>query len=57
MSSHLVLMTLFALFVSTVFSVIAKDDLRDQLRLGGLMVSGFLVSAIVLGWLLYPLPL
>ena len=57
MKSHLVLMTLFALFVSTVFSVIAKDDLGDQLRLGGLMFSGFLVSAIVLGWLLYPLPL
>ena len=29
----------------------------EQLRLGGLMFSGFLVSAIVLGWLMYPLPL
>jgi hypothetical protein len=57
MKSHLLLMTLFAFFVSLVFAVIAKDDAREQLRLGGLMFSGFLVSAIVLGWLLYPLPL
>ena len=57
MRSHLVLMTLFAFFVSLVFALIAKDDAREQLRLGGLMFSGFLVSAIVLGWLLYPLPL
>ena len=57
MKSHLVLMTLFAFFVSLVFALIAKDDARDQLRLGGLMFSGFIVSALVLGWLLYPLPL
>jgi hypothetical protein len=30
---------------------------REQLRLGGLMFSGFLASAIVLGWLMYPFPL
>jgi hypothetical protein len=50
-------MTLFAFFVSLVFSVIAKDDAREQMRYGGLMFAGFLISAIVLGWLLYPFPL
>ena len=57
MKSHLLLMMLFAFFVSLVFAVIAKDDARGQLRLGGLMFSGFLLSAIVLGWLMYPFPL
>jgi hypothetical protein len=57
MQSHFVLMALFAFFVSLVFSLIAKDDAREQLRFGGLMFAGFLVSAIVLGWLMYPLPL
>jgi hypothetical protein len=57
MQSHLVLLTLFAFFVSLVFAVIAKDDAREQLRFGGLMFAGFLVSAIVLGWLMYPFPL
>jgi hypothetical protein len=55
--SHLLLLSLFAFFVSLVFAVIAKDDGRDQLRFGGLMFGGFLASAVVLGWLLYPFPL
>jgi hypothetical protein len=55
--SHLLLMAIFAFFVSLVFAVIAKDNLRDQLRFGGLMFGGFLASAIVLGWLMYPFPL
>jgi hypothetical protein len=50
-------MAIFAFFVSLVFAVIAKDDVRDQLRFGGLMFGGFLASAVVLGWLMYPFPL
>ena len=57
MQSHLVLLAIFAFFVSLVFAVIAKDNAREQFRLGGLMFAGFLGSAIVLGWLMYPLPL
>ena len=57
MESHLVLLAIFAFFVSLVFAVIAKDTAREQIRLGGLMFAGFLGSAIVLGWLMFPLPL
>jgi len=57
MQSHMVLLVLFAFFVSLVFAVIAKDEARDQLRFGGLMFGGFLASAIVLGWLMFPFPL
>jgi hypothetical protein len=57
MKSHLLLMVLFAFFVSLVFAVIAKDDVRDQVRLGGVMLGGFMVAAVVLGWLMYPFPL
>jgi hypothetical protein len=56
MQSHLLLLTLFAFFVSLVFAVIAKDDVGEQLHFGGLLFAGFLASAIVLGWLMYPLP-
>ena len=56
MRSHLLLLALFAFFVSLVFALLAKDDPREQLRFGGLMFGGFVVSAIVLGWLMYPLP-
>jgi hypothetical protein len=54
--SHLLLMVLFAFFVSLVFAVIAKDDVRGQVRLGGVMFAGFIVAAVVLGWLMYPFP-
>ena len=57
MQSHLFLLVLFAFFVSLVFAVIARDDAREQLRLGGLMFAGFVASALVLGWLMYPFPL
>jgi hypothetical protein len=56
MASHLLFLVLFALFVSVVFAALAKDDLRDQARYGGLLFAGFVVSALVLSWLMYPFP-
>ena len=57
MQSHVLLMAIFSFFVSLVFAVIAKDEAAEQLRFGGLMFGGFLASAVVLGWLMYPFPL
>ena len=57
MRRHLLLLTLFAFFVSLVFAVIAKDEAGEQLRFGGMMFAGFLASAVALGWLMYPFPL
>ena len=53
MQSHLLLMIIFAFFVSLVFSALSKDDLKEQLRFGGLMFAGFVGSAIAAGWLMY----
>lgn len=57
MQSHLLLMVIFAFFVSLVFALLAKNDPRDQMRFGGLLFAGFLGAAIFLGWLMYPFPL
>jgi prepilin signal peptidase PulO-like enzyme (type II secretory pathway) len=57
MRSHFLLLIVFAFFVSLIFALIARDEVRDQLRFGGMMFSGFIVAAIVLGWLMYPFPL
>ena len=57
MHSHLALLLLFAFFVSLVFAVITKDDAREQSRFGGMMFGGFMLVAVVLGWLMYPFPL
>ncbi len=47
---------LLAFFVSLIFAVIAKDAAAEQLRLGAMMFAGFVGSALVLGWLMYPFP-
>jgi heme A synthase len=57
MRSHLLLLILFAFFVSLIFAAIAKDDVTDQVRYGAVMFAGFVASAVVLGWLMYPFPL
>lgn len=57
MTSHLLLLALFAFFVSLVFAVLLRDDPRTQLRTGAMMFAGFLIAALVLGWLMFPLPL
>ncbi len=57
MHSHLLMMALFAFFVSVVFAVLAKDTAREQARLGGLMFAGFMLVGIVVAWLMYPFPL
>jgi hypothetical protein len=57
MQSHVLLLGLFAFFVSLVFAVLTKDEVGEQIRFGGLLFGGFIASAIVLGWLMYPVPL
>ena len=57
MQSHLLLLATFAFFVSLVFAVLSKDTAADQLRFGGMLFAGFIVAALVLGWLMYPFPL
>ena len=55
--SHFFWMAVFAFFVSLVFAVLHRDEPRAQLRTGGMMFGGFVLAAVVLGWLMYPLPL
>ena len=57
MQSHFLLLALFAFFVSLIFALLSKDDPKEQLRFGGMLFAGFLIAAIVLGWLMYPFPL
>jgi len=57
MHSHLIVMALFAFFVSLIFAVLAKDTAREQARLGGLMFVGFMLTGLAVAWLMYPFPL
>jgi hypothetical protein len=57
MTSHFWIMVMFAFFVSLVFAVLMRDEPREQLKSGGMMLGAFVVAAYLLGWLMYPLPL
>jgi hypothetical protein len=57
MTSHVALLALFAVFVSVIFAVLLRDQPAEQLRFGIRLLAGFVGAALVLGWLMYPLPL
>ena len=57
MTTHLGLMAVFAVFVSVAFATLMRDEPGDQLRFGARLFAAFMLTGLVLGWLLYPLPL
>ena len=57
MTTHLGLMALFAVFVSVAFASLMRDEPREQLFFGARLFAGFVGAGLLIGWLLYPLPL
>lgn len=57
MTSHFGLMVLFSLLVSIAFATLMRDDPKEQLRFGAQLFGGFIAAGVIIGWLLYPLPL
>ncbi|HEX5108927.1 MAG TPA: hypothetical protein VFV95_10795 [Vicinamibacterales bacterium] len=57
MTSHLGLMVLFSLSVSIVFATLQRDAPREQFLLAARLLGGFLGAGILIGWVLYFLPL
>jgi len=55
-SSHFALLIVFSFLVAVVFAQMARDRPRDQLRYGAIVFAGFVATALVLGWLMYPFP-
>ncbi len=57
MTTHLGLLILFAFFVSTVFAALMRETPREQALLGLRLFGAFVAAALVMGWLMFPLPL
>ncbi len=54
--SHFPALVLFAFLVSVVFGVISKDTPRERLLYGARVFAAFVGIALLLGWVMYPLP-
>ncbi|HWX25021.1 MAG TPA: hypothetical protein VN083_08270 [Vicinamibacteria bacterium] len=55
-ASHIVILIVFSLLVSTVFAALQRDTLAEQVRFGLMAFGAFILSTFVLGWLMYPFP-
>ena len=56
MKSHLLALLVFSALVSSVFAVLLKADPKARLRFGLLTFAAFVLSSVVVGWLMYPFP-
>ncbi len=56
MRSHLLVLLVFSSLVSAVFATLLRDDLRGRARFGLLLFAGFILTTVVVGWVMYPFP-
>ena len=56
MRSHLVALLVFSFLTSAVFATLLRDDTRERVRFGALAFAAFVLSSIVVGWIMYPFP-
>jgi hypothetical protein len=56
MRSHLAVLLVFSLLVSGVFAMLLREDGNSRLRFGLMAFGAFVVSALVVGWIMHPFP-
>jgi len=56
MASHLVNLLIFSCLVSVVFATLLRDDVKSRVRLGLSIFGALVLSALAVGWLMYPFP-
>jgi hypothetical protein len=55
-NGHLVALLLFATLVSVVFATLLREDVKSRLRFGLAAFAAFVLSTVVIGWLMFPFP-
>ncbi len=56
MTSHFLILSIFAVLVSTGFALLMREEPKAQARFGLFAFACFVGSAFVIGWLMYPFP-
>jgi len=55
-ASHLLALIVFSTLVSVVFAILLREDRQARLRFALMTFGAFVLSAVVVGWLMYPFP-
>jgi cytochrome bd-type quinol oxidase subunit 2 len=55
-ASHLLSLIVFSVLASIVFATLLREDRRSRVRFALMTCGAFFLSAIVVGWLMYPFP-
>jgi hypothetical protein len=56
MASQLGMLATFSVLVATVLAFVMRAGSRERLRFGIMVFLAFVLSALAVGWLMYPFP-
>lgn len=56
MKSHLLTLLAFSALVSIVLATLQRDDTRERIRFGLRIFAAFVLSVLVVAWLMAPFP-
>jgi hypothetical protein len=56
MSSHLVVLLTFSALVSAVFAMLLREDTPSRVRFAVTAFGAFVLSAVIVGWVMHPFP-
>ena len=56
MKNHVLLMVLFSVLVSLVFTFLTKYGARERIRYFLVLLASFVLLSILVGWVMYPFP-
>ncbi len=56
MTSHFLILGIFAFLISIAFALLMRDTRKEQVRFAVFSFVCFVGSAFVIGWLMYPFP-
>ena len=56
MSSHLLVLLIFSALVSAVFAMLLREDTPSRVRFAVTAFGAFVLSAVIVGWIMHPFP-
>ena len=56
MSSHLLVLLIFSALVSAVFAILLREDTPSRVRFAVTAFGAFVLSAVIVGWIMHPFP-